>query len=54
MHFSKVMHSGKMKLTEDRVLRIVEILGEWGNWRRAMQVVQWVHKRQHYQFHKSK
>lgn len=54
VHFAKVMHSGRMKLTEDRVLRIVQILGEWGNWRRAMQVVQWVHKRQRYQFHKSK
>ncbi|KAI5068465.1 hypothetical protein GOP47_0016810 [Adiantum capillus-veneris] len=47
------MHTGKMKLTEDRVIRIIQILGEKGNWRRAMQVVQWVHKRQHYQFHAS-
>ncbi|KAH7365742.1 hypothetical protein KP509_18G044000 [Ceratopteris richardii] len=54
VHFSRLMHSGRMKLTEDRVLRLVQILGENGNWRRAMQVVQWVHKRQHYQFHASK
>ncbi|MCO5567942.1 hypothetical protein L7F22_021638 [Adiantum nelumboides] len=54
MHFSRLMHSGKMKLTEDRVIRIIQILGDKRNWRRAMQVVQWVHKRQHYQFHASK
>lgn len=54
VQFKRLMHSGRLKMTEDRVLRIVQILGEFGNWRRAMQVVRWIHKRQLYADHKSR
>ncbi|XP_031500237.1 pentatricopeptide repeat-containing protein At1g30610, chloroplastic [Nymphaea colorata] len=52
--FSKMLHSPKIKFTDHSILRIVQILGRLGNWRRALQVVQWLHSREHLQSYKSR
>ncbi|XP_077253320.1 pentatricopeptide (PPR) repeat-containing protein isoform X2 [Tasmannia lanceolata] len=52
--FSKMMHSAGIKFTDHTVLRVVQILGSLGNWRRALQVVQWLHLRERFKSYKSK
>ncbi|KAJ7547058.1 hypothetical protein O6H91_08G067000 [Diphasiastrum complanatum] len=52
--FSRLMHRGRLKLTEGRVLKLVQKLGDLGNWRCAMHVVHWVHDRERYQHCKSR
>eukprot|EP01018_Ginkgo_biloba_P030338 Gb_38669 [translate_table: standard] len=53
-HFSKLMHSAKMKFTDHSMLKLVQVLGNMGNWRRALQVVQWLHNRERYKYCKSR
>ncbi|ONK65740.1 uncharacterized protein A4U43_C06F440 [Asparagus officinalis] len=40
--FSKMMHGANIKFTEHSILRVVQILGALGNWKRTLQVVQWL------------
>jgi hypothetical protein len=51
---SRLMHSARLKWTEGRLLRLVQLLGDKGNWRRAIQVVHWVHCREHFKHCKSR
>jgi pentatricopeptide repeat protein len=51
---SRLMHSARLKWTEGRLLRLVQLLGYKGNWRRAIQVVHWVHCREHFKHCKSR
>lgn len=48
LFLSRLMHGARLKWTESRLLGLVQRLGERGNWRQAMQVVHWVHCREHY------
>ena len=52
--FSKMIHGAKIKFTEHSILRIVEILGALGNWKRALQVVQWLQSRERFKSYKSR
>ncbi|XP_058071675.1 pentatricopeptide repeat-containing protein At1g30610, chloroplastic [Magnolia sinica] len=52
--FSKMMHSAEIKFTDHSILRIVQILGALGNWRRALQVVEWLQSRDRFKSYKSK
>ncbi|CAN6454772.1 unnamed protein product [Victoria cruziana] len=52
--FSKMLHSAKVKFTDHSILRIVQKLGRLGNWRRALQVVQWLQSRERFQSYKSR
>lgn len=47
--FSKLMYSSKVKFTNIFIHRLVQVLGDKGNWRRALQVVEWLHSRERYQ-----
>lgn len=47
--FSKLMYSSKVKFTNIFIHRLVQVLGDMGNWRRALQVVEWLHSRERYQ-----
>lgn len=51
---SKLMHNARMKFTDGRLVRIVQVLGDMGNWRKAMEVVHWVHNRKRYKYCKGR
>lgn len=40
--------------TEKNLLRIVDELGALGNWRQALDVVEWVYNKKDYRHHKSR
>ncbi|CAK7357382.1 unnamed protein product [Dovyalis caffra] len=46
--FSKAMRSARVKYTDHSVLRIIQILGKLGNWRRVLQVIEWLNIRERY------
>ncbi|XP_057988157.1 pentatricopeptide repeat-containing protein At1g30610, chloroplastic isoform X2 [Hevea brasiliensis] len=46
--FSKMMRSAKIKYTDHSVLRVIQILGKLGNWRRVLQVIEWLQMREHF------
>eukprot|EP00268_Persea_americana_P024709 TRINITY_DN24138_c0_g3_i2.p2 TRINITY_DN24138_c0_g3~~TRINITY_DN24138_c0_g3_i2.p2 ORF type:complete len:189 (+),score=33.88 TRINITY_DN24138_c0_g3_i2:1836-2402(+) len=52
--FSKMMHSAKIRFTDHTILRVVQILGSLGNWRRVLQVVQWLQSRDRFKSYKSR
>lgn len=52
--FTKMMHNGKIKFTDHSILRVVQILGEFGNWRRVLQVVEWLQLHERFKSYKSK
>lgn len=52
--FSKMIHGAKIKFTEHSILRIVQILGAMGNWKRALQIVQWLQSRERFKSYKSR
>lgn len=45
---SRLMHSARLKWTDSRLLELVKMLGACREWRRAMEVVNWVHHREHF------
>lgn len=51
---SKLMHNARMKFTDGRLVRIVQVLGDMGNWRKAVEVVHWVHNRKRYKYCKGR
>ncbi|KAJ4754837.1 Pentatricopeptide repeat-containing protein [Rhynchospora pubera] len=52
--FSKLMHSAKIRFSDHTILRVVQILGDYGNWKRALQVVQWLKSRERFKSLKSR
>ncbi|XP_020576653.1 pentatricopeptide repeat-containing protein At1g30610, chloroplastic [Phalaenopsis equestris] len=52
--FSKMIHSTKIKFSEHSILRIVQILGSFRNWRRVLQVIEWFHSRERFKYYKSR
>ncbi|XP_078428729.1 pentatricopeptide (PPR) repeat-containing protein [Wolffia australiana] len=52
--FSRIMHSEGIKFTDHSVLRVVQLLGNFGNWKRVLQVVEWVQSRQPFESYKSR
>ncbi|XP_042403688.1 pentatricopeptide repeat-containing protein At1g30610, chloroplastic-like [Zingiber officinale] len=52
--FSKMIHNGRIKFTDHSILRIVQILGTHGNWRRVLQVVEWFQSRERFKSLKSR
>ncbi|GLJ24432.1 hypothetical protein SUGI_0466550 [Cryptomeria japonica] len=51
---SNLMHSARMKFTDGRLVKIIQVLGDLGNWRKAVEVVHWVHNRKRYQYCKGR
>ncbi|KAG0597694.1 hypothetical protein M758_12G014900 [Ceratodon purpureus] len=45
---SRLMHGARLKWTDGRLLELVKMLGARREWRRAMEVVHWVHCREHF------
>ncbi|WOL03381.1 pentatricopeptide repeat-containing protein [Canna indica] len=52
--FSKMIHSAKIKFTDHSILRIIQILGAFGNWRRVLQVVEWLQSQERFKSYKSR
>ncbi|EEF28597.1 pentatricopeptide repeat-containing protein, putative [Ricinus communis] len=50
--FSKMMRSARIKYTDHSVLRIIQILGKLGNWRRVLQVIEWLQMRERFKSHR--
>ncbi|KAF3450202.1 hypothetical protein FNV43_RR06282 [Rhamnella rubrinervis] len=50
--FSKMMRSAKIRFTDHSILRVIQILGKLGNWRRVLQVIEWLQMRERFKSHK--
>ncbi|XWS65758.1 hypothetical protein CRYUN_Cryun05aG0140900 [Craigia yunnanensis] len=50
--FSKMMRSAKIKFTDYCISRVIQILGKLGNWRRVLQVIEWLEMRERFKSHK--
>ncbi|XWS74724.1 hypothetical protein CRYUN_Cryun01aG0022300 [Craigia yunnanensis] len=50
--FSKMMRSAKIKFTDYCILRVIQILGKLGNWRRVLQVIEWLQMRERFKSHR--
>ncbi|XVE90789.1 hypothetical protein DITRI_Ditri20bG0104900 [Diplodiscus trichospermus] len=46
--FSKMMRSAKIKYSDYCILRVIQILGKLGNWRRVLQVIEWLEMRERF------
>lgn len=45
---SRLMHSARLKWTNSHLIELVRMLGERNDWRKAMEVVHWVHCREYF------
>ncbi|KAM0930944.1 hypothetical protein ACQ4PT_000650 [Festuca glaucescens] len=52
--FSKMIHDAEIKFTDHSILRVVQILGRYGNWKRVLQVVEWLQSRERFKSDKSR
>lgn len=52
--FSKLMKHSGLQYTEEQMLRLVEGLGEKGQWRHALSVVHWVYNSKEHRRSKSR
>ncbi|XP_057491695.1 pentatricopeptide repeat-containing protein At5g67570, chloroplastic isoform X1 [Actinidia eriantha] len=52
--FSRMMKKSELQFTEGQLLRIVEGLGERGQWRQALSVVEWVYSSKEHRHYKSR
>ncbi|WCJ24390.1 pentatricopeptide (PPR) repeat-containing protein [Euphorbia peplus] len=50
--FGKMMRSARIKYTDHSIVRIIQILGKFGNWRRVLQVIEWLQMRERFKSHK--
>ncbi|KAK2975290.1 hypothetical protein RJ640_022739 [Escallonia rubra] len=50
--FSKMMRSAKIRFADHSILRVIQILGKLGNWRRVLQVIEWIQSRERFKSHK--
>ncbi|KAM1217206.1 hypothetical protein TB2_013200 [Malus domestica] len=44
--FSKMMRSAQIRFTDHSILRVIQLLGKLGNWRRVLQVIEWLQMRE--------
>lgn len=50
--FSKSMRSAKIRFSDHSIMRVIQILGKLGNWRRVLQVVEWLQMQERFKSHK--
>ncbi|TKY67899.1 Pentatricopeptide repeat-containing protein [Spatholobus suberectus] len=50
--FSKMIRSARIKFCDYSITRVIIILGKLGNWRRVIQVIEWLQKRERFKSHK--
>ncbi|XP_073061209.1 pentatricopeptide repeat-containing protein At1g30610, chloroplastic [Primulina eburnea] len=49
--FSQMMQSAQIRFSDYSIRRIVQILGELGNWRRVLQLIEWIQSRERFKSH---
>lgn len=50
--FAKTMRSARIRFSDHSILRVIQILGKFGNWRRVLQVIEWLQIHERYKSHK--
>ncbi|XP_023646032.1 pentatricopeptide repeat-containing protein At1g30610, chloroplastic isoform X2 [Capsella rubella] len=50
--FSKAIRSAKIRYTDYTVMRLIHYLGKLGNWRRVLQVIEWLQRQDRYKSNK--
>lgn len=50
--FSQMMRSAKIRYSDHSILRVIQVLGKLGNWRRVLQVIEWLQMRERFKSHK--
>ncbi|PPS11952.1 hypothetical protein GOBAR_AA08713 [Gossypium barbadense] len=50
--FSKMIRSAKIKFSDYCILRVIQVLGKLGNWRRVLQVIEWLEVRERFKSHR--
>ncbi|GLT70352.1 hypothetical protein SLA2020_424390 [Shorea laevis] len=50
--FAKTMRSARIRFSDHSILRVIQILGTLGNWRRVLQVIEWLQMRERFKSHK--
>ncbi|KAL2484162.1 Pentatricopeptide repeat-containing protein [Forsythia ovata] len=50
--FTKMMRSAQIRFSDHSIMRIIQILGKLGNWRRVLQVIEWIQSRERFKSHK--
>ncbi|CAM8958205.1 unnamed protein product [Rhodiola kirilowii] len=50
--FSRTMRSAQIRFTDHTIMRVIQILGKLGNWRRALQVIEWLQMSERFKSHK--
>lgn len=49
--FSLMMRSAQIRFSDYSIRRIVQILGDLGNWRRVLQLIEWIQSRERFKSH---
>ncbi|PON63654.1 Tetratricopeptide-like helical domain containing protein [Parasponia andersonii] len=52
--FSKMMRSARIRFSDHSITRVIQILGKFGNWRRVLQVIEWLQIRERFKSHKTR
>ncbi|KAI3731770.1 hypothetical protein L1987_62959 [Smallanthus sonchifolius] len=47
-NFSKMMRSAKIRFADFSIIRLIQILGNYGNWRQVLQVIEWMQTRERF------
>ncbi|KAI3818433.1 hypothetical protein L1987_12240 [Smallanthus sonchifolius] len=47
-NFSKMMRSAKIRFADFSIIRLIQILGNYGNWRQVLQVIEWMQARERF------
>ncbi|CAA7014252.1 unnamed protein product [Microthlaspi erraticum] len=50
--FSKAIRSAKIRYTDFTIMRLINFLGKLGNWRRVLQVIEWLQRQDRYKSNK--
>lgn len=50
--FSQMMRSAKIRYSDHSILRVIQVLGKLGNWRRVLQIIEWLQMRERFKSHK--
>ncbi|KAK4440298.1 Pentatricopeptide repeat-containing protein, chloroplastic [Sesamum alatum] len=50
--FSEMMRSAQIRFSDHSILRVVQILGKFENWRRVLQVIEWMQSRERFKSHR--
>ncbi|KAJ0435528.1 putative tetratricopeptide-like helical domain superfamily [Helianthus annuus] len=47
-NFSQMMRSAKIRFADFSIIRLIQILGNYGNWRQVLQVIEWMQSRERF------